>query len=219
MAPSRLPPDFPFLLVTADGAFARGNLRGSHRPWINDEPRLGRRVVVRCLDEAVLSVVATDLGAPWVDADGRITGLLVGADVGTPRADPGDEVRMRPEVTAAYAVPADVIRVVWPLLKVHRTVPRGVLGVRVKSLSEAARQHLCPGCGGFEVLDLAPGGAAQRGGVEIRDVIRSVGGRKMAPEADLGDVLLPHRPGTRLRIGLLRKGEPVEVEVVLGRAD
>ena len=217
--PPRVVPGFPFLMVTAEGAFARGNVRASHRVRSYEDPLLGERTVVSCLDEAALTVLATDLGAPWLDEHGRIVGLLVGADVGVPapKSDDPDDVQMRPEVTAAYAVPVDVIRIVWPLLKVQREVPRGVLGVRVNALSEATRQHLCPGCAGYEVTDLAPGGPAQHAGIELQDVIRSIGNRVMSPEADLSDVLLPHRPGDRIRIGVLRRGEEVELDVVLGR--
>lgn len=218
--PPRLAPGFPFLMVTADGAFARGNVRNSHRQRSYEDPLLGQRTVVSCLDEAALTVLATDLGSPWVDERGRIVGLLVGADVGVPMPESeslGGDVRMRPEITAAYAVPADVIRIVWPLLRVQREVPRGVLGVRVNVLSEATRQHLCPGCAGYEVTDLAPGGPAHHAGVELQDVIRRIGDRVMAPDADLSDVLLPHRPGERVRLGVLRKGEEVELDVVLGR--
>ena len=219
-APPRLAPGFPFLMVTSEGAFARGNVRASHRQRSYEDPLLGGRTVVSCLDEAALTVLATDLGAPWLDEEGRIVGLLVGADVGVPTTESVDaegDVQMRPEVTAAYAVPVEVIRIVWPLLKTHREVPRGVLGVRVNVLSEATRQHLCPGCTGYEVTDLAPGGPAQHAGVELQDVIRRIDERVLAPDADLSDVLLPHRPGERIRIGVLRRGEEVDLEVVLGR--
>jgi len=219
--PPRLPPGFPFLLVTAECACARGALRASHRQRSIEDPLDGSRRVVTCLDEASLNVIATDLGAPWIDEDGRIIGLLVGAEVGVPATgdDQDGDVEMRPEVTAAYAVPAEVIRIVWPLLKDRREVPRGRLGVRVRALSEPSRQHLCPGCAGYEVTDLAPGGPAQLAGLELLDVIRSVNARSMAPDADLADVLLPHRPGSRVTIGVLRRGEPMDIEVVLGRAE
>jgi hypothetical protein len=32
----------------------------------------------------------------------------------------------------------------------------------------------------------------------------------------LADALLPHRPGTRVSLDLLRRGEPLRVEVTLG---
>ena len=60
---------------------------------------------------------------------------------------------------------------------------------------------------------------AKLGGVEIGDIIRAVEGRRMAPAADLSDVLLPHRPGERIQVEVLRRGEPLNLEVVLGRAD
>lgn len=220
--PVRLPPGFPFLMVTAVDpgrpvpVVARGIIRANHRRRDIDDPILGRRLEVTCLDEAALGVLSTDLGAPWVDRDGRIVGLLVGADLNTPQPA-GSDILIRPEVTGAYAVPAEVIRIVWPLLKVRREVPRAALGVYVRHLSDATRTHICPECGGYEVIDLAPGGPADRSQILVGDVICTVDGRPMAPAADLSDVLLSHRPGDRVRIGVVRQGKPLEIPVVVGR--
>ena len=219
--PERLPPGFPFVMVTAEGAIARGALRASHRHRLVDDPVRAGSVDVTCLDEAALHVVPTDLGAPWLDAEGRLVGLLVGAEI-RPPAPPGttdDELRIRPEVVAAFAVPADVLRVVVPLLKGRREVPRAALGVFVRRLSDAVCQHVCPeGGGGFLVVDLDPDGPAARAEILPRDLLVRVDGRPLARDADLADVLLPHRPGDRIRVGLLRRGEPRDADVLLGRA-
>jgi serine protease Do len=203
-------------MVTADGDVALGRLRGSHRARILPDPVQGRTVEVTCLDKAAVSVLAPDLGAPWLDAEGHILGLLVGADVGSPLE--GASGRLRPVVTAAYAVPSEVIRVVWPLLKVQRAVPRVALGAQVRRVSPALRHHVCPDCEGYEILAVQPGSAAARADLEPQDIIRTVDGGRFAPHADLWDVLLPYRPGDRVRLGLLRRGATVEVDVVLGRA-
>lgn len=216
LLPPRPAAGLPFVMVTAEGDVAMGQLRGSHRMRIIEDPVRGRTVEVTCLDKAAVSVLAPDLGAPWLDAQGRIVGLLVGADVGPPIE--GASGRLRPVVTAAYAVPSEVIRVVWPLLKAQRQVARVALGARVKHLSPATRHHVCPDCEGFEVLAIQPGGSAERARLLPHDIIRTVNGTRIAPRADLWDVLLPHRPGDQVRLGLLRRGEPLDVDVVLGRA-
>lgn len=220
MVPRRLKPGRQLVMVTAEGAVARGTLRGSHRTRV-----LGRTGgvarEVSCLDEAALNVIQTDLGAPWIDVRGRVVGLLVGADVATPqfRGTAAERLRPRPEVVAAYAVPSSVIRTVWPLLRDHREVHRGALGVWSKPLSDVLQRHVCRDCGGRVVTDVVLGGAAEHAGILQNDIIRKLGGHPFAPDATLADVLLPYRPGDRVRIGLLRAGEDLDVDVVLDPAE
>lgn len=217
---SHADPGQPLLMVTADGAVARGAWRAPHRHRVIEGPSRSGPTEVTCLDEAALTVVPTDLGAPWVDLEGRVIGLLVGADVAPPVASlgPPGELRMRPEVVAAYAIPAGIIETVWPLLRDDRRVPRAAMGVLARPLSEAARRHFCPTCGGFEILEVAEDGAAGRAGIRNLDILRSIDGAAPVPGASLGDLLLQHRPGDVIRLGLVRRGEPIEVDVVLGGA-
>ncbi len=203
-------------MVTAEGDVALGTMRSSHRRRVVEDPVRGRTVEVTCLDRAAVSVLAPDLGAPWLDAEGRILGLLVGADVGPPIE--GASGRLRPVVTAAYAVPSQVIQVVWPLLHRQRQVPRVALGARVKPISPATRHHVCPDCEGYEILAVQPASSAERAHLLPQDIIRTVNGARLAPRADLWDVLLPYRPGERVQLGLLRRGEEIDVDVILGRA-
>jgi S1-C subfamily serine protease len=125
---------------------------------------------------------------------------------------------VRPEVTSAYAVPATVVAVAWPLLREEREVPRSALGVLVQPASEELRHHFCPDCGGQEVLEVAAGGPAALAGVQPMDVILHLDGRPLAPGATLRDALLPYRPGRAARVGVLRGGTTVEVRTLLGRA-
>ncbi|MFV1959070.1 MAG: S1C family serine protease [Planctomycetota bacterium] len=218
-APDRLPPGLRVTMLTAEGSVTRGVLRANLRTrWVGT-PGTPEAAEVSGLDEAALSVVPTDLGAPWLDDEGRVVGLLVGADVAPPqipRTEDGDDLHFRPEVVAAYAVPSSVIRTVWPLLRDHREVPRAALGIKTRPLDPVLAGHLCSDCGGRVVVDVAPGGPADRAGVKPKDLVRRVDGRPMAPRATLSDLLLPHRPGERIRLGLLRAGKPLEVPVVLG---
>ena len=216
LVPERLPAGTRVMMVSAEGSLARGVLRGSHRTRILG-PGDAVTSEVTCLDEAALHVVPTDLGAPWIDERGRVVGLLVGADVSVPRLEGKDAegLRPRPEVVAAYAIPASVLRTVWPLLRDRRRVPRGTLGVWTAPLSDLLQRHVCRDCGGRVVTDVEERGAAAHAGILPNDIIRKVAGRALAPQATLGDVLLDYRPGDRVTLGLLRAGEEITVEAVL----
>jgi S1-C subfamily serine protease len=216
-----VPPDTRVMLVTAEGAVSRGAVRGASRVRRIAHEEGGAAGDVTCLLESGLAAVPTDLGAPWVDERGRVLGLLVGADVTTPPGPDGSDAGpyLRPEVTSAYAVPGAVAAVVWPLLKLHRRVPRAALGALTRPAGPALRQQVCPDCGGHVVEALQPGGPADQGELHLHDVIHALDGVHLAPGIDLADALLPFRPGTRLRLGVLRAGREIERTVVLGTAD
>lgn len=218
--PRRIDPGTDFLMVTPEGSVARGSLRANHRVRQLIVPTGVLPTTITCLDEAALTVVPNDLGAPWVDEHGRLVGLLVGADVGvvSSKVAPAEGTTLRPQVVAAYAVPCDVIRVVWPLLRDRRVVERSAIGVRSRPLDEALTHHLCPDCGGWVVTALQPRGPAEQAGVELFDIVRRIGGHPLAPGAHIADALLPYRPGQKTVLSILRRGKPLELELTLAPA-
>jgi S1-C subfamily serine protease len=177
-------------------------------------------VDIEGLDEAALSVVSTDLGAPWVDADGQVVGLLLGADVEVPDASrpPEEGFHVRPQVVAAYALPSEVLAILWPLLRDRQAVPRAAIGIRTRPLDEALSQHVCRDCSGWVVTEIATGSPAERAGLRVMDIVRGVDGLPLAPGAMLAEALLPLRPGDTVQLEVLREGRAVPVRVVLGES-
>jgi S1-C subfamily serine protease len=207
-----LPPGTTIVMTTGTGAIARGTLRAHDRRRHLVAGTAGNLREWTGLDEAAIAAVAEDLGSPWLDLEGRVVGLLVGAVGETEGGARGPE-RIAP--VAAHAVPARTIRVVWPLLRVQRAVPRARLGVLTRPASEALETHVCRGCGGHHVLEVEPGGPAERAGVLRHDVVIAVAGERLRRGQSLQDALLPHRPGDRVALDLVRKGEPLRVEALL----
>jgi S1-C subfamily serine protease len=205
------------VMVSADGSVARGRVRSLERRRVLVDGAAGTTREATGLIEAALATVASDLGAPWVDEQGALVGLLAGGVVeelegGEP--SPPDVV-VRAEPVAAHAVPAGVVALVWPLLRTHQSVPRAKLGVKVRAASDALRKHVCAGCGGQEVTELVPGGPAALGGIEIADLIVAVDGASLPPGAAMADVLLPYRPLDRVTVTVVRRGERLEKRVLL----
>ncbi len=156
------------VMVTSDGAVARGRLRASERQRVMVDAAHGTTERTTGLLEAALASVSHDLGSPWVDGQGRCVGLLVGGVVEETSDEenaPAD-IELRPEPVAAHAVPAAVVALVWPLLRAHQSLPRSRLGVRARPAGEALRQHVCGGCGGQEITGVEAGGPAQQAGIE-----------------------------------------------------
>ncbi|MDA1195439.1 MAG: PDZ domain-containing protein, partial [Planctomycetota bacterium] len=123
---------------------------------------------------------------------------------------------LRPSPTEVLAVPADVVRLVWPLLERDGRVLRGHLGIETRDADAALRGHLGLETGGHVIEALVPEGPGARQGLVRHDVIVAVGGVPVEPGRPLHEALLPFRPGTRVTLGLVRAGKRLEVEVVLG---
>lgn len=208
------------LLVTADGAAARGHLRGCERHLgLRDPQTLHVELSVGLL-EAALAALPSDVGAPWLDENGHLLALQVEAassqDAELEAQALARGLKLRAEPTRAYGVPAAVIRVVWPLLERHGHVPRAGLGVESRPVDEALRAHVCGSCGGHVLEALDELGPARAAGVEAMDVLVSVNGVAIPPGRTLHDLLLPLRPRTRALLGLVRAGRRLEIPVILG---
>lgn len=216
--PLPAPPGTAIVLVTSDGSVALGSLRAADRRREVLDGARGVNVIVPGLLEAGLAVLAEDLGAPWFDAEGHLVGLLVGgvaSEVG-PAGVGAPDLLVRAEPVAAHALPSAVAGLVWPLLEAERTVRRSRLGVRARPGTEATLAQLCPTCGAHVVDEVDADGPAQRAGLERMDLIVAIAGSELRRGASLAEALLPFRPLDTVRVRVLRRGQPLEVEVVLG---
>lgn len=209
------------VMVTSDGSVAVGPVRRHRRYGKLVDPVTRHPVKTTGLVGVTLSAVDQDAGAPLLDAQGRLAGLLVGrkATIAPEKGEAAAAVglRLRPEPTEAVAVPASVIRLVWPLLERFRRIPRAGLGVRTLEMDDALRAQLDLKTGGHVVRVIEPGSAAARAGLQLHDVIVGVNGRRIEPGTSFHDVLLPYRPGTSVKLGVYRTGDSITLDVKLER--
>jgi S1-C subfamily serine protease len=206
------------LMVTSDTAVARGALRATDRRRRVLDGTQGALQPVTCLLEASLATVAADLGSPWFDDQGQLMGLLAGGDASDPVlvGQPADGVVLRAEPVAALAVPASVVAAVWPLLRAERVVSRARLGLRTDVPSEAMLAQLCPSCGGYAVLAIEPGGPGAQAGIEVNDLIAAIEGVPLRRQLTFQDALLPFRPLDPVTLTVVRRGNRMDLRVVLG---
>lgn len=66
------------------------------------------------------------------------------------------------------------------------------------------------------VIALAPDGPALKSGLAINDIITAVGDTAIRAPRDLTSTIHRHAPGDVVRLKLIRKGQPVELDVTLG---
>ncbi len=107
-------------------------------------------------------------------------------------------------VGIGFAIPINMARQVMNQLVDHGSVERGQLGAQAQDLTPAlAAAFGLEKSGGAVVTRIDKGSAAARAGLRIGDVITAINGRQVSNSADL-----------RTRIGLLRVGEKVNIDIV-----
>jgi serine protease Do len=115
-----------------------------------------------------------------------------------------------------FAIPSNVARAILVQLREEGRVRRGYLGVELHELDPdlAAMMGLREMRGAL-VVDVTPGGAAKRAGLRRWDVITAVDGALMDDGDDLVRTISGLRPGTDIRLSLIRDGRTVTVSARL----
>jgi S1-C subfamily serine protease len=89
------------------------------------------------------------------------------------------------------------------------SVPRNPTAYLGAWLSEAVD-------GGVQIIDVVPGGPAERAGLEVGDIVFEANRNSIALQADLNNILWILHPGDVLDLALLRNGETLNSRVRLG---
>jgi serine protease Do len=120
----------------------------------------------------------------------------------------------------SFAIPIDLAMEVEAQLVQHGKVARGRLGVAVQSLDQTLAQSFSlDSPRGALVSRVEPGMPAARAGLEPGDVILAVDGEPVADSAVLSRLIASRKPGERVKLELLRKGETRRIELSLADAE
>ncbi|MFQ5748063.1 MAG: S1C family serine protease [Planctomycetota bacterium] len=176
------------------------------------------RTITGVAGNPIRDVIQTDAainpgnsGGPLLDSSGRLIGI------NTMIVSPSGAY-----AGIGFAVPVDTInRVVPQLLRKGKAVHAG-LGITLAPPSVQERLHR-EGLRGVLVLDLLPGGSAEKAGIRptelnrrgesrLGDRIVSLDGQPVGSSGDLLGLLYQHQVGDLVRVGLLR-GDDQELTV------
>ena len=116
----------------------------------------------------------------------------------------------------SFAIPIDVAMNAVQQLRETGQVRRGLLGVGVQQITgDDARALGLPDSRGALVNSVQPGGAAQKAGIEVGDVIRAVNGQPVNVQSDLPPLIGVLAPGSRATVSIVRDRRNRDVNVVL----
>jgi len=117
----------------------------------------------------------------------------------------------------SFSVPINLAMNTVEQLKATGHVSRGMIGVTIQNVSRDAAQTLgLPQVRGALVNSVSPGGAADKAGVQVRDVILAYNGQAVDQSADLPLLVGNTRPGATAQLQVYRDGETVTLPVTIG---
>ena len=116
-----------------------------------------------------------------------------------------------------FAIPINLVKELLPQLKAKGKVTRGWLGVVIQRVTPAIAESLSlDKATGALVADISKDGPADRGGIEVGDVIIEFDSQEVRESNDL-PILVARTPvGKNVRVELMRDGKRVELQVTIG---
>ena len=148
-------------------------------------------------------------GGPLFDMNGKVVG--VNTAIISPTGG---------SIGIGFSVPSDTARSVIDQLVKFGETRRGWLGVRIQNVTDDLAQTLnLKEASGALVADVTATSPAEKAGVQPGDVIVALDGKPMKDSRDLSRAVGNMAPDAEVKISVLRKGEPVEITVTLGRLE
>lgn len=117
----------------------------------------------------------------------------------------------------SFAIPISVAMNTMQQLKTHGHVSRGMIGVQIQNVDRASAKALgLPRSGGALVNNVTAGGAAEKAGVKVGDVILGFDGHEIVGSSDLPPIVGMTPPGTKSELEIFRNGKSMKVTVTVG---
>jgi DegQ peptidase. Serine peptidase. MEROPS family S01B len=122
-------------------------------------------------------------------------------------------------VGIGFAIPSNMAMTMATQLIQFGEIKRGLLGIRGMEMNAdiAKAFNLNIQRGAF-VSEVLPNSGSDKAGIKAGDVIVSLNGKPLTSFAELRSRIATSEPGTKVKLGLLRDGKPMDVEVTLDKS-
>ena len=115
-----------------------------------------------------------------------------------------------------FAIPANLVKNVMGQIVEHGEVRRGLLGVKIDNIDYVTAEALgMKNTQGALIYEVVPGRAAEKAGIEEKDVVLAVDGKPVRNDTELRSVIGRTPPGTRVELLILRGGKKKKIAVTL----
>ena len=146
-------------------------------------------------------------GGPMFDLNGNVIGI--NSQILSPSGG---------NVGIGFAIPSEQAKPIIETLKAGNRVQRGYLGVRLQPIDEGlAAAFGLPKNSGELIASVEPGDAADKAGIKEGDVVTKVNGTAINTDDTLSLTVANLAPGTRAPIEILRNGQRMTLNAVIGK--
>ena len=119
-----------------------------------------------------------------------------------------------------FAMPSNtVVEVYNDLISPSHKVTRGSIGIIFRPDLSGAVNRVYGFKNGVLVQEIRAGGPAEKAGLKVGDIITAIDGRSIKDGDDLVNEIASRRPGSSIRLGLMREGKPTDATVTIGDRD
>jgi serine protease Do len=151
------------------------------------------------------SINSGNSGGPMFDLNGNVIGIATALISPT-----GGNVGI------GFGIPAEQIRPVVEALRRGERFQRGYIGVGMQDVDEGVAAALgIDRNRGTLIRSVTPGGPAARGGIQQGDVVVSVAGHPVTPDATLAYLISQQAIGSRVPLEVIRQGQRRTVNVAI----
>jgi serine protease Do len=145
-------------------------------------------------------------GGALIDAEGRVVGI------NTAILSPSGG-----NLGIGFAIPINLARNIMEQLIRDGRVTRGYLGVQIEPITPDRQQAFnLESTNGALVTNVEKDSAAAKGGLQRGDVITEVDGKAVSDVPSLRLKIASLAPGTKVKLKVIRRGKPLNLEVTLG---
>jgi putative serine protease PepD len=192
-----------------DPAYAIGNPFGLDRTLTTGVISALQREISSPNGFSIDDVIQTDAainpgnsGGPLFNGAGQVIGDT--SQIESPNSNGSGEAG---NVGIGFAIPSNTVKTVVEQLKSTGKVSHAYLGVQTQDASGA----------GATVAALTAGGPAADGGLQVGDVITSLGGKTVEDSSALSGLVDEHSPGDSVQVKVTRHGSTKTLTVKLGQ--
>lgn len=122
-------------------------------------------------------------------------------------------------VGIGFAIPSNMAQTLAQQLIQFGEVKRGLLGIKGMEMSaDIAKAFNINVQRGAFVSEVLPNSGSAKAGVKSGDVIVSLNGKPLSSFAELRSRIATTEPGAKVKLGLIRDGKPMDVEVTLDKS-
>jgi len=177
-----------------EGSVTVGTLGGKDRVGVR---RDNQRVVL--LLQFNGTVGSGEQGAPLLDSQGRVVGVMVG-ELASVEGAP-----VSPVAVVGFAIPSEIAQRVVNDLRTKGRAEHAWLGIDYQGLPA-----------GVVVRRVAQGSPAQQAGIQVGDIITQYNDKPIRTASDLTRELYFAQPNQRITLTVLREGQQARLPVTLG---